>query len=107
MQQNHQDRYFENTAQQQPVYRFPQNQPARGWQPQQSFNHEDQQPVEEDNPPKRQRRSEKKEKKKRRRVFTWWNLFAVIGMVTVLVQLARYVVIPLLVYLNVLAGGTL
>jgi hypothetical protein len=34
-----------------------------------------------------------------------WNLFAVIGIITTFVQVARYVVIPALVYLNMLAGG--
>lgn len=81
----------------QPVYRFPQNRPNQGWQPQQSFQHAA--PVPE-NPPE-----ERRKPRKHRRIFTWWNLFALIGIGTVLVQAARYVVIPLLVYLKVLTGG--
>lgn len=44
---------------------------------------------------------------RRVRILTWWNLFAVIGVISVVVQLIRYVVVPLLVYLNVLTGGAL
>ncbi len=104
MQQNQQGRRFENTAPQQPMYRFPQNQPAQGWQPQQTFPSA--QPLE----PKlsrRDRRTLDRRHKKHRRIFTWWNLFAVIGIITVIIQCARYIIIPLLVYLNVLAGGVL
>lgn len=36
-----------------------------------------------------------------------WNLLAVIGLITVILTLARYVVIPLLVYLYGLTGGAL
>ena len=104
MQPNQQGRRFSDAPQQQPVYRFPQNQPTQGWQPQQSFAaHE---PAEEIRlSPKEQRKLKRLHKRQRRRIFTWWNLFAVIGIITVLVQAARYLVIPLLVYLNVLAGG--
>ena len=35
------------------------------------------------------------------------NLFAVIGIITVIVETLRYIVIPFLVYLNVLSGGAL
>lgn len=105
MQQNQQGRRFEGTAPQQPVYRFPQNQPARGWQPQQSFPSE--QPPIEQALTKRDRRALNQRHKKHRKIFTWWNLFAVIGIISVIVQCARYIIIPLLVYLNVLAGGNL
>ena len=44
---------------------------------------------------------------KKRRIFTLWNLFAVIGMITVIVQAIRYLIIPLLVYLNSVTGGVL
>ena len=44
---------------------------------------------------------------KRRRIFTLWNLFAVIGIITVIIQAARYIVIPLLVHLKALSGGVL
>lgn len=44
---------------------------------------------------------------KRVRIFSWWNLLAVIGLISVVVQLIRYVIVPLLVYLNVLTGGAL
>ena len=44
---------------------------------------------------------------RRPRILSWWNLFAVIGVITVIVQLIRYVIIPLLVYVNVLTGGAL
>lgn len=105
MQQNQPGRRFSDSPQPQPVYRFPQNQPPQGWQPQQTFS----QPQTQEEVPlsRRDRRELKRRHQKRRRIFTWWNLFAVIGIITVIVQGARYIVIPLLVYLNVLAGGTL
>ena len=104
MQPNQQERRFADHPQQ-PVYRFPQNQPTQGWQPQQTF----------DSPPptddvRRQGRKEPREQEQRRRrrkIFTLWNLFAVIGLITVIIEGMRYVIIPLLVYLNVLTGGAL
>lgn len=105
MQQNQQGRRFGDTVPQQPVYRFPQNQPAHGWQPQQSYPLDP--TMQESALTKRDRRVLKRQHKRYRKVFTWWNLFAVIGVVCVIVQFARYIIIPLLVYLNVLAGGTL
>ena len=105
MQQKQQSRRFGDTAPQQPVYRFPQNQPAQGWQPQQSYQQGA--PVQQPSLTKRERRALKRQHKHSRKILTWWNLFAVIGVISVIVQLARYVIIPLLVYLNVLAGGTL
>lgn len=49
--------------------------------------------------------------RRRRRVFTLWNLFAVIGIITVIIQTIRYVIIPLLVMLEPwfekLMGGAL
>lgn len=104
MQQNPQRRFPNDD--QPPVYRFPQNRPAQGYHPQQNF------PANmppEDAPPlsrKDRRDLNRAHKRKRRRIFTLWNLFAVIGIVTVIVQAARYIVVPLLVYLNVLAGGS-
>lgn len=83
----------------QPVYRFPQNRPNQGWQPQQSF------PEHAVPEMPQEKRAERRPPRKRRRIFTWWNLFALIGIGTVLVEAARYLVIPLLVYLNVLTGG--
>lgn len=105
MQQNQQGHRFEITSPQQPVYRFPQNQPGQGWQPQQTFAQA--QPNMEPKLSRRDRRSLNHRHRKHRRIFTLWNLFAVIGIITIIVQCARYVIIPLLVYLNVLAGGTL
>ncbi len=96
MQQNQQGRRFSD-APQQPVYRFPQNQP--GYQPPA--------PYQEEAPLTRKDRRDLKHKHKRRRIFTWWNLFAVIGMLTVIIQAIRYLIIPLLVYLNTLTGGAL
>ena len=105
MQQNQQEHRFSHTSAQQPVYRFPQNQNTMGWQPQQSFAAQTQ-PQEEVRLSKQSKHELKKlHKRKRRKVFTLWNLFAVIGMITTFVHLARYVVIPALVYVNVLAGG--
>ena len=55
-----------------------------------------------------QKRWKKKQRRRRReKLLSWRNLFALIGLVTVIVQAARYIVIPLLVYLNSLAGGAL
>lgn len=104
MQQNQQGRRFADSPQQ-PVYRFPQNQPAQGWQSQQNFPSNP--PAEEAPLSKSDKRELKRAHKKRRRIFTLWNLFAVIGIVTVIIQGIRYVVIPFLVYLNVLSGGVL
>lgn len=105
MQQNQQGRRFSDSPQQ-PVYRFPQNQPAQGWQPQHNFPVNS--PV-EDVPLSRQDRHalNKVHKRKRRRIFTLWNLFAVIGIVTVIILGLRHIIIPLLVYLNTLSGGAL
>lgn len=105
MQQNQQGRRFGDTVPQQPVYRFPQNQPVQGWQPQRIVAQDTQ--VQEPQQSRQDRRALKRQHKRRRRIFTWWNCFAVIGIISVIVQFARYVVIPLLVYLNVLAGGVL
>lgn len=105
MQQNPQRR-FSDSSPQQPVYRFPQNQPTQGWQPQQSYSAYEQTQM----PPltkKDERVLKRTHKHKRRKIFTLWNLFAVIGIITVIIQGVRYIVIPLLVYLNVIAGGGL
>lgn len=47
----------------------------------------------------------KRRRKKKSSLLT--KALAFVGLITILVQLARYVVIPLLVYLNVLSGGVL
>lgn len=104
MQQNQQGRRFSDTQQQPPIYRFPQNQTVQGWQPQQNFPANMPQ---EEAPLSRKDKRALKRAHKRRRIFTLWNLFAVIGMITVIVQAARYIVIPLLVHLKVLSGGAL
>lgn len=108
MQQNQQQgRRFSDTQPLQPVYRFPQNQPSQGWQPQQGFGNDpsQQEPVLSR---KEQRELKKAHKNKTRRRFSLlWNLLAVIGLATVSLQAIRYIVIPLLVYLKVLAGGAL
>lgn len=106
MQQNQPERRFSNTAQQ-PVYRFPQNQAAYGSQPQQNFHGNDT-PEGPALSIKEQRALKKAHKRARKRKFSLiWHLLALYGLITLLVQAARYVVIPLLVYLNVLAGGAL
>lgn len=106
MQQNQPERRFADTTPQQPVYRFPQNQISQGYQPQQTFQSTAASTVELT---AKDKRALKKAHRKphRRRIPLLWNLFAVIGVVTVLIQAARYLVIPLLVYLNVLSGGAL
>lgn len=101
MQQRQHEQRFSDTKDQY-VHLFPQNRPGY------------QQPV-TDSPAdqgirrQKQPRTESKETKPRRRIkiFSWWNLFAVIGFITVVIQLIRYVIVPVLVYLNVLVGGTL
>lgn len=104
MQQNQQGRRFSDAPQQQPVYRFPRNQTVQGWQPQQSFPAS----MPQEAPPlSRKDQRALKRAHKRRRIFTLWNLFAVIGIITVIIQAARYIVIPLLVHLKVLSGGVL
>lgn len=102
--QNQPGRRFADVSPQQPVYRFPQNQQVQGWQPQQSYPQNVQ--LEEVRLSRKEKRElNKLHHRKRRKIFTWWNFFAIIGIVTVIVQAARYLVIPLLVYLNVLSGG--
>lgn len=107
MQPNQQERRFAENPQQQPVYRFPQNQPTQGWQPQQSFDGNA--PRDAELPPHRKASRAQKQlhPRRRRRIFTLWNLFAVIGIITVIIEGLRYVIIPFLVYLNVLTGGAL
>lgn len=105
MQQNQQERRFSDVPQQPPVYRFPQNAAAQGWQPQQGFAQEE--PIPQPRLSRREQRKLNQAHKRKRRVFTLWNLFAVIGIITVIIQAARYLLIPLLVYLNVLTGGAL
>ncbi len=108
-QPNQQGRRFSDNSPQQPVYRFPQNQPVQGWQPQQSFDGSVP-PVPDDETPlsrREQRELNRVHRGRRRKIFTLWNLFAVIGMITVMIEVLRYLVIPLLVYLNTLTGGAL
>ena len=105
MQQNQPERRFTDPPNQ-PVYRFPQNQTMQGWKPQQSFSANGSH--QEVHLSARDRKELKRaHKRRKRRIFTLWNLFAVIGMITVLIQAARYIVIPLLVQLNILSGGAL
>ena len=105
MQKQHPERRFTENPSQQPVYRFPQNQQANGWQPQPGFNA----PTPKDESPVLSRRDRQDLKRahrhKRRRIFTLWNLFAVVGIITTIIQAARYIIIPALVYLNVITGG--
>ncbi len=105
MQQNQQHRFPD--GERQPVYRFPQNRPAQGYMPQPGFEANRPEETAPSLSRKDQRDLKHAHRHRRRRVFTWWNLFAVIGIITVIVQAARYIVVPLLVYLNVLAGGAL
>ena len=105
MQNRQPERRFSDTMPQQPVYRFPQNQQASGWQPQPGFSTPTPQ---QEQPPlsnKDRRELKRMHRHKRRKVFTLWNLFAVIGIITTIIQAARYVVIPALVYLNAFTGG--
>ena len=94
---------FANTPQPAPVRRFPQN---NG--PIQPYEHQgqtmpQQPPLCADCPHFKE--AQRRRRKTRTSLVT--KLLAFIGLVTVLVQAARYVVIPLLVQLNVMAGGTL
>ncbi len=104
MQQRDPQQGFRFPQNQQPVYRFPQNQqPMHGYEPQPGIANRDMPERCEDCPYRQESR-----KKARRRRFSLVRLaFTFIGVVTVLVMLIRYAVIPFLVYLNVLAGGTL
>ena len=54
-----------------------------------------------------QRKRQRDCKRKKHRILSWWNLFAVIGVITVIIQTLRYLIIPLLVYLNSMIGGAL
>lgn len=61
-----------------------------------------------DQQPERNNRKYRRDRKaKKRHILSWWNLFAVIGIFTVIIQAMRYLIIPLLVYLNSLMGGVL
>lgn len=108
MQSNQQERRFTDTPQQ-PVYRFPQNQPSQSWQPQQRFAPSTFQnvPSQQENTPEQNTDAGWRKPRKRRRIFTLWNAFAVIGLVTVVVQALRYIIIPFLVYLHSITGGAL
>ena len=106
MQQNQPERRFPDQSQQQPVYRFPQNQTAHGWQPQQTFPAAAYEDVELSHKDRREL-TKKHIRPRKRRLSLLWNLLAVIGLMTVCIQAARYIVIPLLVYLNTLSGGRL
>ncbi len=101
--QQHQEpqRRFADPAPQQVVHRFPQNQQNQGWQPQGYPQQPHQQPVPMEEYPRGKRR-----RKPRKRHFSLvWNALAIVGLITVLVQLARYVVVPLLVFLQGWLGG--
>lgn len=93
----------------QPVYRFPQNRPNQGWQPQQNYPQQSypQQPAPVHAEAPREKHAKSHRPRRRRRVFTLWNLFAIIGIGTVFVEAMRYLVIPFLVYLHKLTGGAL
>ena len=106
MQQNQSERRFSDSTPQQPVYRFPQNQTAQGYQPQQTY-YTSTEPMPELTPKDKRDLKKAHRKPRKRRFSLLWNLFAIIGVVTVLVQAARYLVIPLLVYLKTLSGGAL
>ena len=105
-----QERRFADPPEQPTVYRFQhQNPPAAGWQPQGQYSAYAPLPAAQPQPelsPREKRKLKRHERSKRRFAFLR-NLFAIIGVIAVLVELARYVVIPLLVYLNVLTGGAL
>ncbi len=103
MQQNQQRRFADSSTED--VYRFPQNrqeQRKRAFAPIPAELNQSQA-----HPYSRKESTALKRPRKRRRIFTLWNLFAVFGIISSIVIIAKYVVIPLLVYLNVLAGGTL
>ena len=106
MQQKQPERRFSDAPSQQPVYRFPQNQRAQGYQPQQTYHaFQDAMP---ELSAKDQRDLKKAHRRSRKQRFSLlWDIFAVIGVLTVIIQGARYLVIPLLVYLKVLSGGAL
>lgn len=99
MQQKQPERYYPE-YQQPTSYRFASNRPAS------------QQPIPADAPQSPSKRRRKGfVPRRRRRIFTLWNLFAVIGIITVVIQAIRYVIIPLLVMLEPwfekLMGGAL
>lgn len=95
MQQRQPRRLFPDNPQ--PVtYRFAHNRPVQEESPDNSA---------QERP--RSKECEVRKHKRRRRIFTWWNLFAVIGIITVIIQAIRYVIVPLLVSLNSLTGGAL
>jgi len=56
---------------------------------------------------RKQRKYRRDRKHKKPRFFFWRNVFALIGVIAVIVQAMRYLIIPLLVYLNSLMGGVL
>lgn len=99
MQQKQPERYYPE-YQQPTSYRFASNRPAS------------QQPMPSDVPHAQAKHRRKDGKpRRRRRIFTLWNLFAVIGIITVIIEAIRYVIIPLLVmlepWLEKLMGGVL
>lgn len=98
MQQKQPERYYPE-YQQPTSYRFASNRPAS------------QQPMPPDVPhaPAKHRRKDGKPRR-RRRIFTLWNLFAVIGIITVIIEAIRYVIRLLVMlepWLEKLMGGVL
>jgi hypothetical protein len=87
MQQKQQDPFYPEY--QQPTnFRFASNRPAS------------QSPYPAPIPQAPSKHRKKERRPRRRRIFTWWNLFAVIGIITVIIQTIRYVIVPLLVMLE-------
>ena len=99
------DRQPAYPSRQQPyVHKFPQNN-AYGPVPSAPVN-----PPPVDDEPKKGRRRNRKDKKDKARpvsvkLSVAWFILGLIGLGTVLVQLARYVIIPLLVQLYSATGG--
>lgn len=89
------------------VHKFPQNNASGPAHPAQVNNPS---AAPEDKPQKGRRRKAKKEKQGKQRgtsvkLSVTWFILGLIGLGTVLVQLARYVIIPLLVQLYDATGG--
>ena len=100
--QNRQSKHLFPDNPQPVTYRFPHNRPAEQSPEQDSAPDQSAQETS-----KSESTKERHERKSRRRIFTWWNLFAVIGIITVVIQTIRYIVVPFLVMLNSLTGGAL
>ncbi len=108
MQQRNPQQGYRFPQNQQPLHRFPQNQPAmQGYEQQPGLAPKPWQGQAADMCEDCPYRKQASKHRRHRRFSLLRSVFTGIGVVTVGYLVIKYVIIPLLVYVNVLAGGTL